>query len=99
MHLSIPASIGNPIDDVPSYMSGLFKVDKEGTELQRELQMLEKQYVFSNMCAESVNEAVQLLQENFPPDRFQENLLMPEKTLWFKMISNASILCCTSSML
>ncbi|KAK9114614.1 hypothetical protein Syun_021411 [Stephania yunnanensis] len=33
--------------------------------------MMEKQSVLSNMCAEYVNEAVQLLQENFPLDMFQ----------------------------
>ncbi|KAK9105431.1 hypothetical protein Scep_022275 [Stephania cephalantha] len=71
MHLSIPASIENPNGDVPSYKSGSFQADKEGTELQRELQMLKKQSVLSNMFAEYVNEAVQLLQENFPPDMFQ----------------------------
>ncbi|KAK9105448.1 hypothetical protein Scep_022292 [Stephania cephalantha] len=59
-----------PNGDVPSYMSGMFQAD-EGTKLQRELQMLEKQSILSNMCAESVNEAVHLLQENFPPDMFQ----------------------------
>ncbi|KAK9105434.1 hypothetical protein Scep_022278 [Stephania cephalantha] len=59
-------------------MSGLFQAYKEGTELQRELKMLEKQSVLSNMCAESVNEAVQLLQENFPPDMFQDHKKLKE---------------------
>ncbi|RVW17111.1 Protein MIS12-like [Vitis vinifera] len=47
-------------------------VAKESAELNRELQALERQSVLSNQCTGSVNEALQLYEQNKVHDMFQE---------------------------
>lgn len=47
-------------------------VGKESAELNRELQALERQSVLSNQCTGSVNEALQLYEQNKVHDMFQE---------------------------
>lgn len=50
------------------------QVAKESAELNRELQALERQSVLSNQCTGSVNEALQLYEQNKVHDMFQGKL-------------------------
>ncbi|KAK9278841.1 hypothetical protein L1049_028420 [Liquidambar formosana] len=58
--------------ELDSLRNKLAVVGKESSELNRELRALEKQSVSSDHCAGSVNEALQLYQQNSVHDMFQE---------------------------
>lgn len=52
----------------------LYQVTEESAELNRELQALERKSVLSNQYAESVNEALQLYEQNKVDDMLQGKL-------------------------
>ncbi|KAF8399202.1 hypothetical protein HHK36_015067 [Tetracentron sinense] len=58
--------------ELDSLRKKLAVVGKESAELNRELRALERQSVLSNNCVGSVNEALQLYEQNSVHDMFQE---------------------------